>query len=147
MTASTGSKVRPRPSNGWPRKVSWPSPEVAHPKIADIAVGFRCACRQNALFAETSCEELSAECRPRAFTSLNAFCAALRDIAHELGLGYIARPTLAFADVSGVADTGRGGVLRRHCSHHPGAGREIGGQWCADDHHAAGHRYRSRHHD
>src|SRR4029453_4923127 len=40
------------------------------------------------------------ECGERHSLSRNALYAALRDIAHELGLGYIARSTLACADLS-----------------------------------------------
>ena len=79
-----------------------------------------------------------------AFASLSAFYAALRDIAHELGLGYIARSTLAFAGLSDVVDAGRGGILRVHRSGHAVASREIGCQWRADGDHAAGDRRRRR---
>ena len=41
----------------------------------------------------------------------------LGDIAHELGLGYIVRSTLAIADVSDVADLGRGGRFGRAEQH------------------------------
>ena len=71
-----------------------------------------------------------------------AFYAALRDIAHELGLGYIARSNLAFADLSDVADSGRGGIFRDHRSDHAVARREIGRQRRADGDHAAGDRHR-----
>ena len=39
------------------------------------------------------------------------FYAALRDTAHELGLGFIAGSSLAFADFSDVADACRGGFF------------------------------------
>src|SRR5437868_14175435 len=71
-----------------------------------------------------------------------AFYAALRDTAHELGLGFFAGSYLARADFSDVADAGRGGILRNRRLDHAVARGEIRGQWRADGHYAARHRRR-----
>src|SRR3989442_14088020 len=98
MTASTGSKARPRLSSGWPRKVS-----STFPKESPIAgrSAFGTAVKRPGSQDHSGHDE----CGDR--HSRHAFYAVLRDIAHELGLGYIARSTLAFADLSDVADIGR----------------------------------------
>ena len=100
--------------------------------------------RQKALFAEPFCRR-SIPARA-AFTFADAFYAALRDIAHELGhmLGFFARSPLAFASLSDVADAGRGGIFRAHRSDHAVARGEIRRQRRADGHHVALDRRRGR---
>src|SRR5436190_63754 len=143
MTASTGSKARPRLSSEWPRKVNSTFPkERAWPGEADSVLPAAKRPGSQDHSAHDECGE--GHSLPR-----NASYAALRDIAHELGLGYIARSTVAFADLSDVADIGRVGILRNYRSHHAVARREIRRQRRADRHHAAGdrhrrHRYHSR---
>src|SRR5713101_4260690 len=113
MTASTGSRARPRLSSGSPRKVSstFPKRSRAWPGEADsISPAVKRPGSQD--------HSAHVECGERHSLPQRAFYAALRDIAHELGLGYVARSTLAFADFSDVADLGRGGILRDHRSDH-----------------------------
>src|ERR1700738_3822236 len=138
MTASTGSKTRPRLSNGSPRKASSTSPEEIA-CMAGWAVPGPLAVkspRSRKYSAQVECE------RTHIQRSLNASMLRGGDTAHELGLGFVAGSILAFADLSGVADAGRGGFLRGHRSDHVVALREIGRQWRAHGHHGAGDRHR-----
>ena len=69
------------------------------------------------------------------------FYAALRDTAHELGLGFVAGSDLALTDISDVAAAGRSGIFRAHRSGH-GLARRNRGQRRARRHHIAFDRCR-----
>src|SRR5437868_14821683 len=75
------------------------------------------------------------------------FTLRLRDVADELGLGFVARSYLALAVVSDVADAGRGGILCDPDAHHAHSRGKIRRQWGAHgDHASGGWRSRGRDH-
>src|SRR5881296_3028191 len=135
-TASTGSRARPKHSNGWRRKASWPTTEgIARKVLRRNGVWFPSAVKRPGSQSH-SAQVQGAQRGAR----LNVFYAALRDIAHELGLGFVARSSLAFADIPDVADTGRSGILRDHRPDHAVARGKVRRQRRVDRHHLA--RYR-----
>jgi len=109
------SRVRSKRSNGWPRKASSPFLKTVRngeAKRLSVSPAVKRPVRRIRLRKTLSCESISIHFSP------NVFYAALKDIAHELGLGQLARSDLAFAGLSDVADIGRGGIFRDHRPHH-----------------------------
>src|SRR5258707_5248484 len=116
--ASIASKARPKPSNVLPRKASWRSPETIVRKQAVDAVRVRSPSKRPV--RRSILRRVNAG-KARSLSSI-AFYAALRDTAHELGheldLGFFAGSHLALADLSDVADAGRGGIFRQSGADH-----------------------------
>src|SRR5207245_1284461 len=112
--ASIASKARPKPSNALPRKASSRSPERAVRKQAVDAVRYRSPSKGPV--RRTILRQVSAAKTALAVADCVLCC--VRDTAHELGLGFFAGSDLALADLSDVADAGRGGIFWNHRPDH-----------------------------
>src|SRR3954469_20968397 len=127
------SKARPKLSNGSPRKASSRFPETVVRKQPADGVPFRSPSKgpvRRTILPKSECEK-------DAFVFRSRLMAALRDTAHELGLGCFAGSNLALAEPSIVPDAGDGCICRDHRSDHAASLGAVRGEQRACAGHAA----------
>src|SRR4051794_22192322 len=103
-TANIASKVRPRLSNGSPRKASWQFPETSVRKQPTGAIPSRPPSKgpvRRTILPKVECAR-----RFRCFCALCCVRDTAHELGHQLGFGSFAASDLALADVSDVADAG-----------------------------------------